>query len=175
MPAIWPMLSSVSIDQAGEPSDACVRKPLTVGFRQPLAARSTNPSKALPQTKTRSTEKSARIAIKAKRKILFIHAADLIAVEAKGNYVLLLHFSGSYMLRESISDIEKKLNLHGFVRIHRSALVNAALVEEIRPCPTGDYMLRVQGGREFTVTRTYKKNLKLLAQLWIGMDGFTAE
>jgi len=119
--------------------------------------------------------KSARIAIKAKRRILFIDAADVIAVEAKGNYVLLLHTSSSHMLRESISTIEEMLNLHGFVRIHRSVLVNAALVEEIHPWPTGEYVLRMRGGREFTVTRTYKKNLQLLAQLWIGVEGFAGD
>jgi DNA-binding LytR/AlgR family response regulator len=169
---MWPMFSRLGPDH--ELSNECIREPLTVGFRQPLAARSTTPSKALTQTRTCAIEKSARIAIKAKGKILFIHSAEVIAVEAKGNYVLLLHTSGSYMLRESISTIEEKLNLHGFVRIHRSVLVNAASVEEIHPCPTGDYVLRVQGGREFTVTRTYKKNLQLLAQLWIGTEGFTA-
>ena len=31
--------------------------------------------------------------------------------------------------------------------------------------------LRMRGGREFTVSRTYKKNLQLLAQLWFGMEG----
>jgi len=170
-----PMPSSVGAKQALGPSDECIREQLTVGLRQRSAGRSTSSSRALPQTRTRANEKSARIAIKAKGKILFIDAADLIAVKANGNYVLLLHTSGSFMLRESITTIENKLNLHGFVRIHRSVLVNAALVEEIHPCPTGDYVLRVQGGREFTVTRTYKKNLQLLAQLWIGKEGFTTE
>ncbi len=118
--------------------------------------------------------KSSRIAIRAKGKVLFIDAADVIAVEARGNYVLLLHTSSSHMLRESISTMEEKLNLHGFVRIHRSVLVNAALVEEIHPLSTGEYALRVRGGREFTVTRTYRKNLQLLAQSWIGMEGFAA-
>jgi hypothetical protein len=33
----------------------------------------------------------------------------------------------------------------------------------------------VRGGREYTVTRTYKKNLQLLAHSWIGTSGFTAE
>jgi DNA-binding LytR/AlgR family response regulator len=175
MRAHWPMFSSVSADAAIEPSDACLREPLAIGLRRPVATRDAQFSSALPQMRTRAIERSARIAIKAKGKILFVHAADLVAVEAKGNYVSLLHTSGSYTLRESISAIEKKLNLHGFVRIHRSVLVNAALVEEIHPCHTGEYMLRVRGGREFTVTRTYKKNLQLLAQLWIGTDGFTAE
>jgi DNA-binding LytR/AlgR family response regulator len=54
-------------------------------------------------------------------------------------------------------------------------LVNAAMVEEMHPLSTGEYMLRVRGGREFTVTRTYKKNLQLLAQLWIGTEGFVLE
>jgi two-component system LytT family response regulator len=120
-------------------------------------------------------EKSPRIAIRAKGKVLFIDAADVIAVEARGNYVLLLHTSSSHMLRESISTAEAKLNLHGFVRIHRSVLVNAALVEEIHPLSTGEFALRVRGGREFTVTRTYRKNLQLLAQSWIGMEGFLAQ
>jgi two-component system LytT family response regulator len=120
-------------------------------------------------------EKSARIAIKAKRKILFVDAADVIVVEAKGKYVSLLHTASSHLLRESISAMEQKLNLHGFVRIHRSVLVNAAMVEEMRPLSTGEYVLQVRGGREFTVTRTYKKNLQLLAQLWIGMEDFLAE
>jgi two-component system, LytTR family, response regulator len=131
----------------------------------------------LPKRPTRmlGTGKSARIAIKAKGRIFFIDTADVIAVEAKGNYVLLLHTSSSHMLRESISTMEEKLNLHGFVRIHRSVLVNAALVEEIHPLSAGDYVLRVLGGREFTATRTYKKNLRLLAQLWIGIENFGAE
>jgi len=127
------------------------------------------------QTRTLAMGKSARIAIRAKGRILFIDAADVIAVEAKGNHVLLLHTASSHVLRESISTIEEKLNPHGFVRIHRSVLVNAALVEEMHPLSTGKYVLRVRGGREFTVTRTYKKNLQPLAQLWIGMECFAAE
>jgi DNA-binding LytR/AlgR family response regulator len=118
---------------------------------------------------------SVRIAIKTEGRILLIDAGDVIAVEAKGKYVLLLHISSSHLLRESISTMEEKLNLHGFVRIHRSVLVNGALVEEIHPLPSGDYLLRVRGGRELTATRTYKRNLQLLAQLWIGMEGFASE
>jgi DNA-binding LytR/AlgR family response regulator len=50
--------------------------------------------------------------------------------------------------------------------------VNSAFVEEIRPWSTGEYVLRVKGGKEFTVTRTYRQNLKLLAESWIGTFGF---
>ena len=33
-------------------------------------------------------------------------------------------------------------------------------------------MLRVAGGREYMVSRTYKNNLKSLANSWIGTDSF---
>jgi DNA-binding LytR/AlgR family response regulator len=64
--------------------------------------------------------------------------------------------------------VAQKLEPHGFIRIHRSVLVNASFVEEIRPQPTGEYGLRVKGGKEYTVTRTYKRNLKSLAAFWLG-------
>ena len=150
-----------------------LREPLIVPLRQPSAEASL--LDALPQLREFAAWKPARIAIKQKGRILFIDPAGVIAVEAKGNYVLLRQASGSHTLRESISTMEEKLKAHGFLRIHRSVLVNAGLVEEIQPWPTGEYGLRVAGGKEYTVTRTYKKNLQLLAQLWIGTDGFVAE
>jgi DNA-binding LytR/AlgR family response regulator len=119
--------------------------------------------------------KSIKIAIKTKGKILLIHPGDILAVEAEGNYVLLRRPSDSYLLRESISTMAEKLEAYGFIRIHRSVLVNVSSVEEIHPGPSGDYMLRVAGGREFMVSRTYKNNLKSLANSWIGTDSFLDE
>lgn len=115
---------------------------------------------------------STRIAIKAKGKILLLRPCDVIAVQAEGNYVLLQQESSSYLLRRSISAMEARLEPFGFVRIHRSAIVNSALVEEINCRRTGEYGLRVRGGREYTVTRKYKENLKSLAEFWIGAGAF---
>jgi two-component system LytT family response regulator len=111
---------------------------------------------------------SPRFAIKVKRKILFANLGDVVSIHAEGNYVLLRSQSSSYLLRESISVLAEKLEPCGFIRIHRSVLVNASYVEEIRPISTGEYGLKLKGGKEYTVTRTYKKNLKFLAEFWIG-------
>jgi DNA-binding LytR/AlgR family response regulator len=162
-------------DKAVEPTGADVRVALTAACQRGSPERTTGFRTAESRTGLLAAGRSARIAIKSKGRILFIDAADVIAVQAKGNYVLLLSTSSSHTLRESISTMEEKLNLHGFVRIHRSVLVNAALVEEIHPLSTGEYVLCVRGGKEFTVTRTYKSNLQLLAQLWIGTEGFAAD
>ena len=118
---------------------------------------------------------SEKVAIKTKGRILFIDPAEVSIVEAEGNYVLLQERSGSHLLRESISVVADKLAPYGFVRIHRSVLVNAAFVEEIQPWNTGEYILRIRGGKEYTVTRTYKKNLKSLARLWIGTEVFLSK
>ena len=117
-------------------------------------------------------QSSIRMAIKVKRKILLINPGDVVAVIAEGNYVLLQQESISYLLREPISVVAKKLEPFGFIRIHRSVLVNASFVEEIKPYPTGEYGLRVKGGKEYTVTRTYKENLRSLAEFSIGIGGF---
>jgi DNA-binding LytR/AlgR family response regulator len=109
-----------------------------------------------------------RIAFKVKGRILFINPGDVVAVQSEGNYVWLRRESVSHLLRESLSVVAQKLEPHGFIRIHRSVLVNASFVEEIRPYPTGEYGLRVKGGQEYTVTRTYKRNLKFLAAFWLG-------
>jgi two-component system LytT family response regulator len=63
----------------------------------------------------------------------------------------------------------EKLKPYGFIRIHRSVVVNISAVEEIQPLPTGEYRLRVKGGKKYLVTRTYKHNLRDLAQLWVGL------
>jgi DNA-binding LytR/AlgR family response regulator len=115
---------------------------------------------------------SPRIAIKVQGKILFVHCGDIVSIQAEGNYVSVQRGSTSYLLRESISQLAQKLEPYGFIRIHRSVLVNAGFVEEIRPHTTGEYFVRMKNGKEFTVTRTYKQNLKSLAEFWIGAGAF---
>lgn len=117
---------------------------------------------------------SATIAIKHQGSILFINPGDVFTVVARGNYVLLERESDSYLLHESIAAMAKKLAPFGFVRIHRSVLVNKSWVEQIWPDATGKYRLRLRSGKELTVTRKYKRNLKALAELWLGQDTFSS-
>lgn len=127
-----------------------------------------------PRSET-SPVKPIKIAIKTKGKILLIHPGEILAVEAEGNYVLLRRPTDSYLLRESISTMAEKLQPYGFIRIHRSVLVNASSVEELQPGTNGEYILRLSGGKEYMVSRTYKNNLKSLAHSWIGTDSFVDE
>ena len=111
-----------------------------------------------------------RMAFKAKGSIMLLDLADILAVQAEGNYVSLRHRRTPYLVREPLSSMAEKLKPYGFIRIHRSVVVNISAVEQIQPLPTGEYRLRVKGGKEYLVTRTYKHNLRHLAQLWVGSE-----
>jgi DNA-binding LytR/AlgR family response regulator len=129
-----------------------------------------NLTRVLRQLELIAKRQAPRIAFKAKGSILFLDLAGILAVRAEGNYVSLQHQTNAYLVHESLSSMAKKLEPYGFIRIHRSLVVNISAVEEIQPLPTGEYRLRLKGGMEYLVTRTYKHNLRDLAQLWIGSE-----
>jgi len=126
--------------------------------------------RVLRQFEMIAKRQSPRLAFKTKGSILLLDLADILAVQAEGNYVSLQHSTNPYLVHESLSSIAEKLKPYGFIRIHRSVVVNTSAVEKIQPLPTGEYRLRVKGGKEYLVTRTYKHNLRDLAQLWIGSE-----
>ena len=129
-----------------------------------------NLMRVLLQLEVIAKRQTPRIAFKAKGGILFLDLADILAVQAEGNYVSLRPRTNPYLVHESLSSMAEKLKPYGFIRIHRSVVVNISAVEKIQPLPTGEYRLRVKGGKEYLVTRTYKHNLRDLAQLWIGSE-----
>lgn len=161
------VLKPFSADRIGEA--------LNRAFRRVASDRASQYLEVLPALQKGARLQPERIAIKTKGRIIFINPCDVMFVHAEGNYVLLQKKAGSYLLRESISEIASKLQPYGFIRIHRSVLVNGSYVEEIRPLITGEYDLLAQGGKHFTVTRIYKKNLKSLAAFWLGNQSTLGE
>lgn len=156
-------------------TDERVNQALEFAFERTASERAARLLEFMPHLRTLGQQNSSKLAIKSKGRIVFIDPRDLVVVQAEGNYVLLQQQTGSHLLRESISTIAKTLKPYGFVRIHRSILVNSSYVQEIKPCNTGEYELRLKNGKEYTVTRTYKKNLKSLARFWIGSADFLAD
>jgi DNA-binding LytR/AlgR family response regulator len=129
-----------------------------------------NLMRVLRQLEVIARRQAPRIAFKANGSILFLDLADILAVQAEGNYVSFRPRTSSYLVHESLSSMAEKLKPYGFIRIHRSVVVNISAVEELQPLPTGEYRLRMKGGKEYLVTRTYKHNLRDLAQLWVGSE-----
>ncbi len=152
-----------------------VNQALEFASRRTASERAAKLIDLMPHLGAVQAKDTSKIAIKSDGRIVFIDLEDVVVVEADGNYVLLQKKTGSYLMRESITAVAQKLEHYGFLRIHRSVLVNSSFVEEIRPSATGEYQLRLKGGKEFTVTRTYKKNLRSLAKFWIGTGTLLGE
>ena len=167
-----------AISSSKKSQDYSLEPTATDGIYEPAASSllpvtrvdAANLIRVLRQLEVMARRQAPRIAFKAKGKILFLDLAEIVAVQAEGNYVSLLHRTNAYLLRESLSSMAEKLKPYGFVRIHRSAVVNMSAVEEIQALPTGEYRLRVKGGKQYSVTRRYKDNLRDLAQLWVGSE-----
>lgn len=89
----------------------------------------------------------------------FVPLAEVVWVEAAGNYVE-LHRGGAGLLhRASLSEMERRLQTAGFIRIHRSRLVRREAVAAVESKPTGDFVVRLRDGRELAGSRRYRRPL----------------
>jgi two-component system LytT family response regulator len=94
------------------------------------------------------------------RRSVVIPIAEVDWVEAQ-DYCVLVHLGKvSYLLRDSIRRLEPRLAAHGFVRVHRSAMVNLARVCELRRPAQREWLLVLQGGVELPVSRRLRPEIQ---------------
>ena len=79
-------------------------------------------------------------------------------VEAQGDYARLHTADGSHLVRVSLATLAERWADAGFVRIHRSYLVQLRLITELR-LTNGGYVVVVDG-RELPVSRRHTRELK---------------
>jgi hypothetical protein len=101
-----------------------------------------------------------RFLVKKLGREFLVKVADIDWIEASGNYVNLRVGTRAYPLRETMTGIEARLADAGFMRVHRSAIVNLDRVEEIIPFDTGDGEARLAGDLRVPVSRRFRKELR---------------
>jgi len=101
-----------------------------------------------------------RFLVKKLGREFLVKVADIDWIEASGNYVNLRVGTRAYPLRETMSGIESRLADAGFMRVHRSAIVNLDRVQEIIPFDTGDGEARLTGDLRVPVSRRFRKELR---------------
>ena len=103
-----------------------------------------------------------RLPIKANGRIIILRLSEIDWIEADGDYVSIHARGKSWLMRETIAAVELRLALSGFVRIHRSTLVNAEQVKELRPRDKGEYTVVLNDGTELKLTRNYRASVERL-------------
>jgi len=103
-----------------------------------------------------------RIVIKSTSRVFFLRTDEIDWIEAAGNYLRLHVGDDVHLLRETMSNLETRLNSGKFLRIHRSTMVNIERVKELRPLFHGDYQVLLHDGTELTLSRSYRPKLQAL-------------
>jgi hypothetical protein len=89
--------------------------------------------------------------------ILRVPVAEILAAKAAGNYVEFALADGRRpLMRASMAQIEAALGPAGFVRTHRSWLVNAGRVRALSGAGSGDYRLDLGDGLIAPLSRRYR-------------------
>ncbi len=110
----------------------------------------------------RAERQRARIVVRSERRLLFLRQEEIDWVEAAGNYVR-LHVRGStHVLRQSMKNMEARLDPDVFVRIHRSAIVNADRIRELQPWLHGEYVVILDDGTRLSASRVFSGRLNAL-------------
>jgi two-component system LytT family response regulator len=86
-------------------------------------------------------------------RITFVKARDIQWIESAGNYARLHVASRHHDVRETLTNLESKLNPNEFVRIHRSTIVNLGHVKEIHPWFHGYHLVLLESGQELRLSR----------------------
>ncbi|HEU0299025.1 MAG TPA: LytTR family DNA-binding domain-containing protein, partial [Longimicrobium sp.] len=109
-----------------------------------------------------SPEYAERIVLKNNGRITFLDVGAVDWIEA-ADYVVRLHAGGAtHVLREPISDLERRLDPRRFFRIHRSTIVNLASVKEMQPLFHGEYVVIMKDGAKLTLSRSRREKLRAL-------------
>jgi two-component system, LytTR family, response regulator len=103
-----------------------------------------------------------KIMLKTANGVYFINTGEIDWIEAAGNYVKLHVKDSGHLLRETMNNIEAKLNPDKFLRIHRSHLVNIDRIKELQPLFNGDYIVILHDNTELNLSRNYHDRLQRL-------------
>ncbi|MDQ3755304.1 MAG: LytTR family DNA-binding domain-containing protein [Acidobacteriota bacterium] len=103
-----------------------------------------------------------RLVVKAGGRVFFLETKEIDWIEAEGNYVNIHTPKKSFLLRETISNLEAQLDPKHFVRIHRSSIVRIDRIQELQTWSHGEYRVILYGGTELTLSRNYRDNLQSL-------------
>ena len=96
------------------------------------------------------------INVKDRGKIFRVEVDSIEHIEAAGDYMCIYTGDNSLILRETMKDLERRLDPKNFQRVHRSTIVNLDQVRQVKPHTNGECFLVLDSGAEVKVSRSYR-------------------
>jgi two-component system LytT family response regulator len=102
---------------------------------------------------------SASVLVKKRDRVLVLRAREIDFIEAFGDYVRLHVGAETHLLRVTLAEMERRFTPEGFVRIHRSRLVNWERVREFSESPERDPVVVLKSGARLAASQGCLKDL----------------
>src|SRR3546814_8662990 len=96
------------------------------------------------------------INIKDRGQIFRVDVDSIERIDAAGDYMCIYTADNSLILRETMKDLEKRLDPRNFQRVHRSTIVNLNQVKQVKPHTNGECFLVLGSGAQVKVSRSYR-------------------
>ncbi len=96
------------------------------------------------------------INVKDRGQIFRVDVDTIEHIEAAGDYMCIYTGDNSLILRETMKDLERRLDPKNFQRVHRSTIVNLDQVRQVKPHTNGECFLVLDSGAEVKVSRSYR-------------------
>ena len=96
------------------------------------------------------------INIKDQGQIFRVDVDSIERIDAAGDYMCIYTGDNTLILRETMKDLEKRLDPRRFQRVHRSTIVNLDLVRQVKPHTNGECFLVLDSGAQVKVSRSYR-------------------
>ena len=96
------------------------------------------------------------INVKDRGQIFRVDVDTIERIDAAGDYMCIYTADNSLILRETMKDLEKRLDPRNFQRVHRSTIVNLSQGREVKPHTNGECFLVLGSGAQVKVSRSYR-------------------
>ena len=96
------------------------------------------------------------INIKDRGQIFRVDVDSIEKIDAAGDYMCIYTGDNTLILRETMKDLEKRLDPRRFQRVHRSTIVNLDQVRQVKPHTNGECFLVLDSGAQVKVSRSYR-------------------
>jgi two-component system LytT family response regulator len=103
-----------------------------------------------------------QMTIRVRRRMFALEVSDISWIQGASQYSRVHTKNGEYLLSRTLASLECELDPKRFFRIHRSAIVNAAHVREVRSSGDGRYNIYLHGGQALPMGRARREILEKL-------------
>jgi two-component system, LytTR family, response regulator len=103
-----------------------------------------------------------RLRVRSRNGVQLVDPETIDWLQSEDNYTVLHIGTAELRIRQTLTELEQQLGARGFLRIHRSLMVNESRIVRIEPWAHGEYVVMLRSGAKLRSGRSYAGALNTL-------------